>query len=86
MSFDQIVSSVVEKILIPFVVKSAEPMVTLLWKKAADGMIESPDTIKLKFSSDFKGNFFLMTVISCHNLFDIDDVLICKTLASDYKA
>ncbi len=33
MSSDQIVTSIVEKILIPFVVKSAEPIATKLEKK-----------------------------------------------------
>ncbi|MER5174348.1 MAG: hypothetical protein ABJB76_09565 [Candidatus Nitrosocosmicus sp.] len=36
MSFDQIVSSVVEKILIPFVVKSAEPIASKLGEKGTE--------------------------------------------------
>ncbi len=52
--------------------------------RKTDDKLGSLDTIKSKFSSDSKGNFFLMTVISCRNLFDMD-VFICKTLASAYN-
>jgi len=42
----------VEKILIPFVVKSAEPLASKLGEKAADKIENLYNTIKSKFSSD----------------------------------
>jgi hypothetical protein len=52
MSTDQIVSSLVGNILIPFAVKSTEPLASKIGEKTAGKMESLYNTIKSKFSSD----------------------------------
>jgi hypothetical protein len=52
MSYDQVVSSIIEKILIPFVAKSVEPIASKLGEKAAGKIDSLYNMIKSKFLSD----------------------------------